>query len=370
MSIALTTASPRVSVASADDPYKKYWLAIVAGFGLTAAWLLFPTMGTQVGSVSVKVGGPGTDSGAEQSLDSPYNPNGAPGGALDISADAKKGAAGDNFSPSMLYQPPPQDKTAASPAAAGAATSASANLAQQLKAVGKKDASGWGGEKAQRGFTMPHLSGGGFSGLGSSSGGSSASASIGGGMGAFGSRNAAVGSAATHGLRDDGSSALSGAAGGLAALGRAAKQTQAAAKDISGDAAAGKLNSLFDGSKGRTNSIGAGGGALGGAYAALDTSAPKNLKLNDPKIDEKKLEAPPSAPVQTKANNNAMLMQLGFTLVGACLGGVVGGTAGQMIAMAAMQAGQQQMQQQQQQAQQEAQAQQQYVQSLRNSVVR
>ncbi len=372
MSVTLTPLAPQLSVGNAEDPYKKYWLAILGGFGLTAVWLLVPTMDTQIGSTHVSVGGPATDSSAEQSLDSPYNPNGAPGGALDLSMGAAKKTGADAFSPSMLYQPPDaaggvKDGALAGRAAGSASGSASASLAQQLKAVARKDASGWGGEKAVRGFTMPHLSGNGLSGLGAASGGFSASASVG-GVGAFGAHNAQVGSAATQGLHDDGGGPLAGN-GGLSALKHADKASQAAARSLSADAAASQLNRLFDGSKGRSNSIGPGGQALGGAYAAMDTSAPKNLKLGDPAIDAKKLKAPPATPVPTSSNNNAAMVQMGLTMVGTIVGGVVGGPAGMAIMMAASQAGQMYSQQQQQQ-QQQSQQQQQYMQNLNNSIVR
>src|SRR3569832_2915644 len=153
-------------------------------------------METPVGSIHVDTHAkPGAADPAysEQSLDPSDNPSGAPGGARDLSMDGakRKSKSGDGTEDmtSMLYQAPPEPGAAAAagkPLGDAKAGSASASLAQQLKDAGKKtDASGWN-EKAQRGFSSPHLAGGSLPGFGSTSGGSSASAG-GGGNGAFGS---------------------------------------------------------------------------------------------------------------------------------------------------------------------------------------
>src|SRR3569832_1543004 len=104
--------SRRMSVGAADDPYKKYWWGILAGFIVTGAWLCIPIMETPVGSIHVdtraKVGAVDA-SNSEQSLDSADNPSGAPGGALDLSMDgAKRKSKGDGSDDmtSMLYQAP------------------------------------------------------------------------------------------------------------------------------------------------------------------------------------------------------------------------------------------------------------------------
>lgn len=340
MSVQLSAASPRVSVGAADDPYKRYWWAILAGFVLTGAWLCLPILETPVGSARVDTSKPAADPNAESSLDSVENPSGAAGGALDLSMDGsgKRKSKSDEAIASMLYQAPPEAGAAATGAPLGAA-SGSASLAQQLKNVGdkKKDDSGWG-EKAQKGFAAPRLGGGGgLSGVGSASGGSSASASASAGASAFGSSNAQIGFGSTRGLKDDGSADKM--AGGMQALRNAAKTSMAAAAAKSNDAARGGSGAMFDGSKGRNAGIGVPAGGDGGAYSALD-AAPTNLKLNDPKLNSKELKAPPAADVPTAATdqNKQMMMMLATTLVG----GVIGGTTGQMVMMMGMMVMQQQ----------------------------
>jgi len=350
----------RMSVGAADDPYKKYWWGILAGFIVTGMWLCIPIMETPVGSVHVDTRSKAVDaSSSEQSLDSPDNPSGAAGGALDLSMDgakhkSKSGDADDMTS--MLFQAPPDPGAAAAagkPLGDATAASASASLAQQLKDAGKKDSGGWGGEKAQRGFNSPHLAGGSLSGMGSLGGGGS-SASAGGVNGAFGSHNANVGFEATKGLHDDGSTEPAG----LHALAAAAK----AGPNLKGSAEALSVGAgqSFDGGRGK----GAGpSGASQGAYqqaSAMYDAAPANLKANDPKIDQKKLPDPPAAPT---ANSNPDQTKQMIEMVGlALVGGMVGGVAGQMIAMVGSQMIQMQAQQDaaKQAAQQQQQVQQRY----------
>jgi hypothetical protein len=333
MSIQMTAVSPRRTVGSASDPFKKYWWAIVLGFVVTAGWLFLPALEAPVGSGHYDSSKGAPNPNAEQSLDAVEAGNGAQGGAIDLSMDGakkRKDKSEESFE-SMLYQPAPE--AAAAAAAPGAPLSASSgSLAQQLKDVGaaskiteKKDAAGWT-EKAQSGFASPHLGSSSLSG-GSSAGGGGSSASAGGN--AFGTSAAQVSMGATHGLKDDGGDKT--AIGGMAALRGAAKAATAAANSRSNDAARAGSGAMFDGSKGRNAAIGGGPDIAGASYAALD-AAPANLKLNDPKLDEKKLEAPP-AKIDTSASsdNTKQMMMMMATMV---IGGLVGGPAGSMIMMA------------------------------------
>jgi len=344
MSIQLTAVSPRLSVGAADDPFKKYWWVILVMFALTAAWLFLPILDAPVGSAHVDPSKAGPNPNAEQSLDAVEAANGAGGAAIDLSMDGSKkhkDKSEESFE-SMLYQPPPE----AGAAAPGAPLGASANLttlAQQLKDVGaagavkSKDAAGWN-EKAQAGFASPHLGGSGLSGAGSAGGGGAGASA---GVSAFGASAAQVSMGSTRGLKeDDGEKA---AAGGMAALRGAAKAATAAAASKSNDTARAGVGSFFDGSKGRNSAIGGGPDIAGASYAALD-AAPANLKLNDPKLNEKKLDAPPATPAPSAAPDaTKQMMMMMATMV---IGGMVGGPAGQMIMMA----GPMLMMQQQQQA--------------------
>ncbi|OGR99488.1 MAG: hypothetical protein A2V88_04615 [Elusimicrobia bacterium RBG_16_66_12] len=322
-----------VAVGRADDPYKRYWWAILAGFGLTGMWLCLPMMETSVGSARVDTGKLAADA-AEQSLDAAAGPGGAPGDALDLSMDgARRREKSDGAVASMLYQAP-EDPQAASAGLAppGGSASGSSTLAQSLKAVGDKKDASWGGEKAQRGFSSPGLAGS-LSGLGRSSGGSSASA--GSGMGAFGSRDAQVGYSSARGLRDE-PDAGRAKSGGIAALKQSAQISANAASQSSGDAASSGLSRAFDGSKAQ-NAIGAGGkgGADAGLYSSLD-AAPVNLKANDPKLDKKEFKAPPTAEAADTSDDDSQLMnQLAMAAATAAIGGLIPGVGGQ-VAMAMM----------------------------------
>ena len=317
----------RMSVGAADDPYKKYWWVILAGFVLTGAWLCIPVMETSVGSIHVDVRAKADIAGAEQSFNSADTSAGAPGSALDLSMDGAKSKSGDEDMSSMLYQAPVDPGAAAAagkPLGDATAASPSASLAQQLKDAGKKaDASGWN-EKAQRGFTAPHLAGAGLPGSSSMNGGSSASA--GGGANAFGMSNANVGFGTTTGLRDDGA----GESAGFKAL--KASAGNAANPNLKGSAEAlhASMSAAFDGAKGKAP--GAGGvGAMQQAQATYD-AAPANLKANDPKLDSKKLPDPPAAPTPQSSGQD-MGKQMAMMLATAVIGGLIPGVGGQMVMM-------------------------------------
>lgn len=320
---------------------------ILGGFVLTGAWLCLPIMETPVGSASVNTSKPAVDSGAEQSLDSVGAGN-ATGSAIDLSMDGagKRKGKSDEAIASMLYQAPPEAGAAAAGAPLGSSTGgSSASLAQVLKSVGdkKKDEAGWG-EKAQKGFSAPRLGGSGMSGLGGGGGGSSASASASSGMGAFGSKGSQISFGGAKGLKDDGSADKT-ATGTQAALKGAAKASIAAAAAKSNDAARGGAGSFFDGSKGQAAAVGMPAGGPSGDYAALD-AAPTNLKLNDPKLDQKELKAPPGTDVPTAASDdNQMAKQMAMMVATAVIGGMLPGAGGQMVMMMGM------MMMQQQQAQ-------------------
>jgi hypothetical protein len=330
-----------MSVGASDDPYKKYWVLILIGFILTGGWLCMPIMETSVGSTHVDTSKPAVDPNAAQSLDSVDNPSGAQG--FSVSMDGlKHKMKSDEPVESMLYTGP-ADAPAAGAAAAGAPLGSSSgsagSLAQRLKDVGDKnkaDASSSWGEKAQRGFTAPHL-GSSLSGAGSASGGAGASA----GMSSFGSSNAQIGMGTTRGLHDDGSADK--AVGGVAALRKIAAASQQAAANRSGDGAVASGSRIFDGAK--AQGIGSPvGGAGSAAYAALD-NAPANLKLNDPKLDAKEMKEPAAVDVPTAATDDTA-KQLAMMAVTMIIGGAIGGTAGSM----AMMMGQMMMTQQQSQA--------------------
>ena len=212
-------------------------------------------------------------------------------------------------------------------------------MASALKQVGESTG-GWG-EKAQRGFTAPKLAGGSLSGMGAAGGGRSGSA--GGGTSAFGSSNANIGFAGTKGLSGSVADVEVANAKGVAMLKATAAQSQLAASNRSGDDARSALSKAFDGASGGSKIGGKSGAGLSGGYAALDT-APVNLKLSDPKLNDKKLEAPPGVDAGGDGGmkDSDMAKQIAISLAAAAVGAAIGGVAGGMVTQVIMQAAQRQ----------------------------
>ncbi|MEK7389215.1 MAG: hypothetical protein AAB036_05925, partial [Elusimicrobiota bacterium] len=261
MSVVLTPISPRYTVSDADDPYKKYWWAILLGFAGTTVWLLSPMLGERpIGSTRVGAAATAPGADVEQSLSSAQGTAGAEA-SLAAQSSAKSAEAQGG---SSLYQGAPgdsagSDQTAAATDAPGAAA-AEKSLADELKKVSE---GGWG-EKPRRGFSAPKLSGGAMSGLSSAVGGRAQSASS---VGAFGVRNAQVGVSAAPSISETRESAASGAKG-LASLKSVAVSARLAAGTASGDAAANSLNRAFDGANVENRIGGPGGAPIGSAYEA------------------------------------------------------------------------------------------------------
>ena len=321
-------------MARGADPFKKYWWVILVGFGGIGAWICLPlVMDAGIGSGSVKAS---EGSLSAQSLDNLERSTGAPGKAMDMPGGAYAKRAGSTMK-SSLYEAPPEEKAAETPAAPAAAGGSLADalrdVAKSGKASASVDPSGWGGAQATKGFTAPKAAFGSMSGLGGGSSGSGASSS---GMGAaggssfssggFGGRNADVAFTQTKGLQN-----ASAAGGGRAmgALESARGQAVAAAKAGTGDAASNMASRGFDG--------GGGGGAIGGnmagtsgqgVYGSLD-AAPINLKANDPNLSTEKFEPPPQ-PQKTPEPENPMKMMMMMMLMQVVMGGLMMGLGGGM----------------------------------------
>ncbi|MBI3551527.1 MAG: hypothetical protein HY077_03345 [Elusimicrobia bacterium] len=331
-----------VRISRTNDPFKKYWWVILVAFGVVGAWICMPGVDAQTSG-----GGAGGERGlrGEQSLDSAKNPAGAPGSAVDLSMDGA-GPYRKHEGPitSSLYQAP--EEVAASSAASSSA-GAGGSLANALKDIARKsatrsasaDASGWGGEKAQKGFAAPKANFQALSGGGGGGGSSGASFSAGGGEGglsAFGTGKANTGVSFAKGLGGGASDEglMKNATASMKRLNGAANGAIAAAGQKSNDLASAMGGRSFDGTsfsaggRGAGSGVGDGGGggvALGGAgYGRLD-SAPRNLKANDPKIDQKTITPPPVVPPDTKPNMQQMMMQMMMMgLIGAVMQGLVG----------------------------------------------
>lgn len=332
MTVTLSPIARQYAVSDADDPFKKYWWAILMGIVFTAIWLLTPMLGEKsVGSTVVD-----TSPKASENVEQSFTPDAGDGINLSMEGTGRARKEDPLFG-SSLYQAPPEEKAEATAAAAlGSASGASSGgtLAGALKKVGESDG-GWGGKKKQRGFDAPRLAGASLSGMGAASGGKAGSAS---GSSAFGSSNAKIGFAGTKGLSGgDEAEAAVPAGKGLAVLKAASAQSLLAAASKSNDDARSSLSKAFDGAKGGEK-IGGGGASLGGGYAALD-AAPVNLKLEDPKLNEKKIEPPSGADVaQSDMTQSDIGKQIAMQLVGGAIGTAIGGPMGAIVSQAIMQA--------------------------------
>ncbi|MDX6768055.1 MAG: hypothetical protein SF051_00870, partial [Elusimicrobiota bacterium] len=321
----------KVAVRPSDDPYKKYWWLILVGFAFTAGWLTLPMMEPSVGSTRIDTSAP-TESMplGEGSLDGSDNPNGAPGSTLDLAMDVHRPKKADGTVMSSLYQAPDEPAAPVEAPTAGAAA-AGGTLASALKAAATSDPSGWGGQKAQKGFAQPKL-GGSMPGLGGGgSGGSAPSFSAGGRVGAFGSQNSSVGSVGTTGLQGSVSD-LPEAKNARGALANAAQKAQEAARLTSNDGKVSSLSALFDGRKGGGTAIGGGPGGqalgAGGVYESLD-SAPTNLKMNDPELDKREFKEPPAQVANSQNNmSDQFKQQMAMMIVTTVVGGMIPGPVG------------------------------------------
>jgi hypothetical protein len=341
MSVTLSPSAPRYAVSDADDPFKKYWWAILMMIVFTGLWLLTPMLGEKsVGSISMDTSKPKVEANVEQAVAA----DAGAGDGINLSMDGTgHKRKEDGMLASSLYQAPPDDPAAAATAGSAALGSASGSasgstLASALKKVG--ESGGWA-EKAQKGFNAPKLAGATLSGMGAASGGSAGAS----GSSAFGSRNANIGFAGTHGLSGGSDIEAAPESKGIAALKAASSQSLLAAGNKSNDGARNNMSQVFDGAK-AGNKIGGGGAVLNGAYAALD-AAPVNLKISDPKLNEKKLEPPPGADVGASESdpNSQLGKQIAMQVAGAVLGAVIGGPVGGVVTSVVMQAVQRQMDQ-------------------------
>ncbi len=330
-----------VNIRRDNDPFKKYWWVILAGFGVMALWVCFPAGGgTGSGSVA-RGGGLKPSEQGLQSLDSRENAAGAPGSVVDLSMEGaggsrKKQADGDMAS--SLYQAP--GAAPGAPIEPQALTAASvSNLAAALKKASKSDPSGWGGAKAQRGFTAPKANFGGLSGFGSGSGGTGAAA----GASAFNTQNAKVGFDSTRGLSGDGSGAADGnVKRHMRAVTAAARASFNAAGAGSGDAMRGGAGTSFDGS-GAGAAIAGKSGSHSAVYGRMDdTMAPANLKGGPPDAKDKKKDPMDKLAQAIEDMNDkgeekktdpaeAMTQRIQEMIIMAVVGGVVNGVVGGMM---------------------------------------
>lgn len=330
-----------------SDPFKKYWWVLLVVFGGVFGMVCLGSMsGGDGGSASASDAEQGlrTADGRGSSLDPTENPAGAPGGAIDLSMGGiRKRKGGDGPITSSLFLAP--DEPAASTATAVASAGGSRGLADALRDISRSraaDPTGWGGQKAQRGFKSasgafqaPKAAFGGLSGLGGGSSASAASVSagsasgFGGGFGNDGLQR--VGVSNTRGLQDDGKG---DGTTGFHALKNAARAMGLAARSGDLGAAMAMGGRTFDGGGGGGRiSAGKGTIAEGGVGANLN-AAPVNLKANDPKLNDFKYEPPPATDSGPAIDKNAQLKQMEQMMMMMVVGGIMSaalGPAGAMV---------------------------------------
>ncbi|MBI5623136.1 MAG: hypothetical protein HY924_05090 [Elusimicrobia bacterium] len=270
----MRSTTTMVTVRRDNDPFKKYWWVLLVGFGLTGLWVLIPLMG-QTGSSHVAVTKPASIEDQNlQSLDAQTNPSGAQGSAIDLSMDGslRKKSRGDEAVTSSLYQPL-EGGAPGAPIVEAAKKDASVNLAAALKAVSKSDPAGWGGAKAQKGFTAPKASFRGLSGVGgASSGGSGASISA----SPFNSPTAQV-SVQDGAASGSEAGSVSGGKAFMRSVRNVQAQSLAASKLSSTDGSRAGSATSFDGSQAGGKTIGSGGKSI--VFGQFDHGmAPVNLK--------------------------------------------------------------------------------------------
>lgn len=327
-----------------SDPFKKYWWVLLVVFGGVFGMVC-------LGSMSGGDGGSASASDAEQglrtadgrsSLDPTENPAGAPGGAIDLSMGGlgkRKGNDGPITSSLFLAPDEPAASTATAVASVGGGSRGLADALRDISRSRAADPTGWGGQKAQRGFksasafAAPKANFGGLSGLGGGSSASAASVSAGslsgGGFGSDGRQRVGISSA--RGLQDDGKG---DGTTGFHALKNAARAMGLAARSGDLGSAMAMGGRTFDGGGGGGRiSAGKGTMAEGGVGANL-TAAPVNLKANDPKLDDFKYEPPPATDSGPAVDKNAQLKQMEQMMMMMVVGGIMSaalGPAGAMV---------------------------------------
>ncbi len=308
------------------DPFKKYWWLILLAFGLMGLWVCYPAFNSS-SNASLS----GAESGLHpinQSLDSTQNPNGAPGGPVDLSMKSfeayGKKALTDPFA-SLLFSPPPSAPAAkaATPKKSGKQSSQWADALASLAAKGQSGTAVAASPVLSAAFPKGNFSS--LSGLGGSessnafapSGGGNSS----GGLSGFGAHTPKIGISYAHGTSGSGPSQANGG-GAMGALKNTAAQMKSAALALNGTQSSALASQAFDGGaigrglikdpKGMSSAVGIGQGT------------PINLKANNPNLNQSKPNAVPAMP-PPMMNQPSMAQQIMQMLMMAVVGGLAGG---------------------------------------------
>lgn len=335
---------PTVLRRTDGDVTRRYWwviLLLVIVIGAVSLVMMPKGSGPGAGGADGAAG-----LASEQSLESisdGLNTAGAPGGPINLSMEGtgayrRHGDDADGGGQkSSLYGSQPS-ATAAGPTAkvaeAGSSAAAGGSLAEALKKVAsskpmKDDNKGWGSAAVRTGFTPPKAS---FSGLagpgGGGGGGSGASLGVGGVAAPFGLGGSNPGSGGTVGLGSAG-----GGAGGFKVRKGGhnqafdnLKQVQnvaAKAAGAAGDLANNMGSRSYDGATARAGLPG-GAAATGGSVVGGPDAVPENLKLDDPKLQNKKIEVPAIGKDKSADPQADMERQIMMMIMMAAIGGIAG----------------------------------------------
>lgn len=329
---------------------RRGWGSRQAWWGVLALLLL---MGGWVARPMLRLGAPGEAevpgglTPSEQSLEVldkiPLGP-GAPGAPIDLSMDgassphrpSASGLASLDLAPVPGAPRAPgtadKEKGLSAGAQGGKEDSSLAAALKKAAGIGKTrdaaaDPSGWGGRRARTGFSPPRANFGGMGGLGGSG--------AGGGTGASG---ASVPASAVNpfgaGSSSPGESAAAGMESGPLSSPRIKSGTNRAFSFLKGADAKAQLaaaspsleRSAGYGSK--TYDAGGVGGALTNAGApggvGLGRGVPDNLKINDPKLADKKEIIPPAVPEAEEVKGDDWQQMVTMMLLQAAIGGILG----------------------------------------------
>ena len=238
-----------IILARQSDPFKKYWWMILLLFGAVGLWVCYPALGGNAG-LSIASAGSGLRP-ANQSLDPSANPNGAPGGPVNLSMDNsgpyRKKTSEDPFA-SLLFSPPPETSSPASPTTASSAAQKKSSWADALAQIAQRGAAD-AAPTAQIAAAFPTAKFGSLSGLsGSETSSAFSSGSVGPsrGLGAFGSAKPNIGISYTHGLSNS-NSTPSSSQNSMAVLQNAAKTMKSALNSFNPSQAGAITSQVFDG---------------------------------------------------------------------------------------------------------------------------
>lgn len=334
---------PTILRRTESDVSRRYWWVIlIVLLALGAVSLVMLPKGSGPGPA----GGDGSAGLASEqgleSIDDGLKTIGAPGGPINLSMEGagayQRRDGSDAGQKSSLYESP---TAAVGPGAAATVSEAGSSasggtLAEALKKVAsskpdRSDNKGWGSAAVRTGFSRPQAKFNSLSGPGGGGGGggSGASLGVGGVTNPYGIATSNPGSGSTVGLGAGGGGGgdFKVRKGGRNQAFDHLKQVQnvaGKAAGAGGDLAANLGSRGFDAASARGGLAGGGTAASGGSVVGGPDAVPENLKLDDPKLQNKKIEVPAIGKDKSANPRADMERQMVMMLMMAAIGGIAG----------------------------------------------